>query len=63
LKEHLKKWVLAPDGWKLPGSKKSYDISKPDEMIGKANLKDREKYDRRFFTRNAGLKKMVLSNG
>ena len=38
MKDHLKKWVLATDGWKLPGSDKTYDIFKLDEMIEKAAI-------------------------
>jgi transposase len=49
LKEHLKKWSLCPEGWKLPGSEKSYDISKLDEMIEKATLEDKEKIRAKVF--------------
>jgi len=49
LKEHLKNWSLAPTGWKLPGDKKTYDISKLDEMIEKANTKDKEKLRAKVF--------------
>jgi transposase len=49
LKDHLKKWSLASTGWKLPGSEKIYDISKLDEMIEKANAKDKEKIRAKVF--------------
>jgi len=56
LKEYLKKWALAPDGWKLPGSKKSYDISKLDEMMEKANPEDREKIRSKVFYKERWIK-------
>lgn len=56
LKEHLKKWVLAPDGWKLPGSEKSYDISKLNEMMEKANPEDREKIRSKVFYKERWIK-------
>lgn len=43
LKSHLKNWALAEDGWMLPGSPKTYDISKLDEMIDKASTEDKAK--------------------
>jgi transposase len=56
LKEHLKKWALATDGWKLPGSEKNYDISKLDEMIEKANPEDREKIRSKVFFKERWMK-------
>lgn len=56
LKEHLKKWALAPDGWKLPGSEKDYDISKLDEMLEKANPEDREKIRSKVFYKERWIK-------
>ncbi len=49
LKEHLKKWALASDGWKLPGSEKTYDISTLDEMIDKATPEDKAKIRTKAF--------------
>lgn len=56
LKEHLKKWALSPDGWKLPGSEKNYDISKLDEMMEKANPEDREKIRSKVFYKERWIK-------
>jgi len=33
LKRHLKEWALDPDGWHLPGSKETYNLSELDEDI------------------------------
>jgi transposase len=50
LKKHLKNWALAPDGWKLPGSEKNYDISQLEKIIKKANSEDKKKlYSKVFF--------------
>ncbi len=56
LKEHLKKWALAPDGWKLPGSDKTYDISKLDEMIDKAAPEDKSKIRAKVFYKERWIK-------
>jgi transposase len=56
LKEHLKKWALAPDGWKLPGSEKNYDISKLEELMEKANPEDREKIRSKVFYKERWIK-------
>ncbi len=56
LKEHLKKWALAPDGWKLSGSEKTYDISKLDEMIDKANTEDKAKIRAKVFFKERWIK-------
>jgi transposase len=56
LKEHLKRWALAPDGWKLSGSDKTYDISKLDEMIDKANPEDKEKIRAKVFFKERWIK-------
>ena len=56
LKEHLKKWALAPDGWKLSGSDKTYDISKLDEMIDKANPEDKAKIRAKVFFKERWIK-------
>jgi transposase len=68
LKAHLKKWALASTGWKLPGSEKTYDISKLDEMIEKANAKDKEKcyapkvfYKERWIKENGLEQKLIVT--
>ena len=67
LKEHLKKWSLASTGWKLPGSEKTYDISKLDEIIEKANAQDKEKirskvfYKERWINENGLEQKLIVT--
>jgi transposase len=56
LKEHLKKWSLAPDGWKLSGSEKSYDISSLDEMIEKATPEERAAIRAKVFFKERWIK-------
>jgi len=60
LKEHLRKWSLASTGWKLPGSEKTYDISKLDEMIEKANAEDKEKLRAKVFYKERWIKENDL---
>jgi len=61
LKEHLKKWSLASTGWKLPGSEKTYDISKLDEMIEKASAKDKEIIRAKVFYKERWIKENDVS--
>jgi transposase len=56
LKEHLKKWALSTDGWKLLDSKKSYDISKLDEIIDRANPEIKEKIRAKVFYKERWIK-------
>lgn len=56
LKEHLKKWALDPDGWKLTVSEKTYDISKLDEMINKATTEDKAKIKAAVFYKERWIK-------
>lgn len=56
LKKHLKKWALAPDGWKLPGSDKTYDISTLDQMIEQANPQDKAKIRAKVFYKQRWIK-------
>ena len=56
LKAHLKRWALATDGWKLPGSKKTYNISKLDEMIEKAAPEDKAKIQAKVFFKERWIK-------
>jgi len=60
LKGHLKKWALASTGWKLPGSDETYDISKLDEMIEKADAKDKEKMRSQVFYKERWIKENDL---
>ena len=60
LKSPLKKWALASTGWKLSGSEKTYDISKLDEMIEKANTKDKEKIRTKVFYKERWIKENGL---
>lgn len=60
LKEHLKKWALAPGGWKLSGSEKTYDISKLDEMIDKANFEDKARIRAKVFYKERWIKENGL---
>ena len=56
LKEHLKKWSLSTDGWKLPGSEKTYDISKLDEMMEKATPEEKAKIRAKVFYKERWIK-------
>lgn len=56
LKQHLKKWVLDTEGWKLSGSDKDYDISKLDEMIDKATPEDKAKIRAKVFYKERWIK-------
>ena len=49
LKKHLKEWALSDEGWKLTGSDKTYDISKIDEIMDKANSKEKAKIREQVF--------------
>ena len=67
LKDHLKKWALSTDGWKLPGSEKTYDISKLDEMIDKAGAEDKIKicekvfYKERWINENGLEQRLIVT--
>ena len=56
LKQHLKKWALSKDGWKLTGSEKTYDISKLDELIDKAHPQDKAKIRAQVFYKERWIK-------
>lgn len=56
LKDHLKIWVLAADGWKLPGTDQTYDLSKLDEMIEKADPDDKTKIRSKVFYKERWIK-------
>ena len=67
LKAYLKKWALAPTGWKLPGSDETYDISKLDEMIEKADAREKGKlrvqvfYKERWINENGLEQKLIVT--
>lgn len=67
LKEPLKKWALDPNGWKLPGSSKTYDISKLDEIIYSMRLDDGLKaksqvfYKQRWINENGLEQKLIIT--
>lgn len=67
LKKHLKEWALATDGWRLPGSEKTYDISKLDEMIDKAddavkaNIRAKVFYKQRWIKENGFEQKLIVT--
>jgi transposase len=56
LKKHLKDWALSPDGWKLSGSEKTYDISKLDEIMDKAKTEDKAKLRAKIFFKERWIK-------
>mgnify|MGYP001223013211 CR=1 FL=1 len=56
LKQHLKKWALDTEGWRLSGSDEEYDISKLDEMIDKAALEDKGKIRAKVFYKERWIK-------
>lgn len=60
LKGYLKKWALAEDGWNLPGSPKTYDISKLDGMIEKASAEDKAKIRAQVFYKERWIKENDL---
>lgn len=60
LKSFLKEWALNPKGWRLPGSKKQYDISKFDKEQEK-KYKDKVFYKERWINENKFEQKMVVT--
>jgi transposase len=56
LKNHLKDWALDTNGWKLPGSDKTYDISTLDEIIDKATEEEKAKIISRVFYKERWIK-------
>jgi len=67
LKKHLKEWTLALDGWKLPGSDKTYDISKLDDAIEKATtenaakMRDKDFYKERWIKENDFEQRLIVT--
>lgn len=67
LKEHLKNWALAQEGWKLPDSDKIYDISTLDEMMDKATPEEKSKilskvyYKERWIKENDFEQRLIVT--
>lgn len=56
LKKHLKNWALDANGWKLPGSDKTYDIKTFDEMIEKATKEEKARIISQVFYKERWIK-------
>ena len=56
LKKHLKNWALDTNGWKLPGSDKTYDISTFDEIIEKATKEEKAQIISKVFYKERWIK-------
>lgn len=56
LKKHLKNWALDTNGWKLPGSDKTYDISTLDDMIEKATKEEKVQIISKVFYKERWIK-------
>jgi len=56
LKNHLKGWALDTNGWKLPGSDKTYDISTLDEIIDKTTEEEKAKIISRVYYKERWIK-------
>jgi len=56
LKKHLKNWALDTNGWKLPGSDKTHDISAIDEMLEKATKEEKAKMISKVFYKERWIK-------
>jgi len=56
LKKHLKNWALDTDGWKLPGSDKTYNVSTLDEMLEKATKEEKDKIISKVFYKERWIK-------
>jgi len=67
LKKHLKNWALDNTGWNLPGSEKTFDISKLDEMIEKSDekakriLEAKVFYKERWINENGLEQKLIVT--
>lgn len=56
LKKHLKNWAVDTNGWKLPGSDKTYDISTLDEIIDKATKEEKNQIISKVFYKERWIK-------
>ena len=67
LKKHLKNWALDNTEWNLPGSEKTFDISKLDEMIEKSDekakriLEAKVFYKERWINENGLEQKLIVT--
>lgn len=59
LKKHLMDWALSPEGWKLTGDKKDYDISKLGE--NEEQYKDKIFYKERWIKENEFEQKLIVT--
>lgn len=59
LKKHLMDWALSPEGWKLTGDKKDYDISKLGE--NEEQYKDKIFYKERWIKENDLEQKLIVT--
>ncbi len=57
LKKHLREWALSPDGWRLPGKKKTYDIANLDETEGNDNIY----YKQRWINEDGLEQKLIVT--
>lgn len=57
LKKHLREWALSPDGWRLPGEKKTYDIANLDET----EVKDNIYYKQRWINEGGLEQKLIVT--
>jgi transposase len=55
LKKHLREWALSPDGWRLSGEKKTYNIANLDETEGKDNI-----YYKQRWINEGGLEQKLI---
>lgn len=57
LKKHLREWALSSDGWRVPGEKKTYDITNLDETEGYDNIY----YKQRWINENGLEQKLIVT--
>jgi len=57
LKKYLREWALSPDGWRLSGKKKTYDISNLDETEGFDNIY----YKQRWINEDGLEQKLIVT--
>ena len=57
MKAHLQEWALEPTGWKLEGSKKTYDLRTIDEEA----YKDRMFFKERWINENGLEQRLIVS--
>lgn len=57
LKNHLRDWALSPEGWRLGGDHKTYDITKLDESM----YADKTFYKERWIKENGLEQKLIVT--